>query len=101
MNGIDTALTMGAAAGVLMMVHRIGRHMPFWLPLTMTWVGAGSLFGWGLWQLINVLGQTALLPRAEGMALVNLVGLFRLIVGLVMGLLTVFLLAERRAPVRT
>jgi hypothetical protein len=63
----------------------------------MTWVGAGSMFAWGLWQMINVLGRTALVRDAQGMAFVNLVGLFRLVVGLVIGLLTLFLIAERRA----
>jgi hypothetical protein len=95
-NGIDGALMIGAAAGVLMMVHRIGSHIPLWLPLAMTWIGAGSMFGWGSWQMVNVLGQTALVRAADGMALVNLLGLVRLVVGLVMGLLTVFLIAERR-----
>ena len=95
-NGIDGVLMMGAAAGALMMVHRIGGRLPFWVPLAMTWAGTGSLFGWGLWQMINVLGQTALMRGAERMTFVNLVGLLRLVVGLVMGLLMVFLLAERR-----
>ncbi len=96
MNGIDSTLMMGAAAGVLMMVHGIGRRVPFWLPLAMTWVGSGAMFGWGLWQMINVLGQTALIRSVESMALVHLAGMLRLLVGLVMGLLTVFLLAERQ-----
>lgn len=95
-NGIGGSLMMIGAAGVLMMVHRIGGRTPYWLPLAMTWVGSGSMFGWGLWQTINVVGQTALLRGAKGMAFVNLVGLLHLLVGLVMGLLTVFLLAERR-----
>jgi hypothetical protein len=98
LNAIDSAMMMSAAAGLLMMVHRSGGRMPFWLPLTMTWVGGGSLFGWGLWQTINVLGQTALMRGADAMAFVNLAGLLRLVVGLVMGLVTVFLLAERREP---
>ena len=71
------------------------------LPVAMTWIGAGSMFGWGLWQTINVVGQTALLRSAEGMAFVNLIGLLRLIVGLVMGLLLVFVLAERHALLTT
>ena len=93
LNGIDVGMTM-AAAGVLMMVHRIGNTPLFW-PLAMAWTGAGSLFSWGLWQSINVMGRTALMRGAEAPPLVNLVGLLRLITGLVMGLLIVFLLAER------
>jgi len=100
-NAIDAAMMIGAAAGVLMMVHRLGRNTPFWVPLAMTWVGAGSLFAWGLWPLINVLGQTALLRGAEQMVLVNLVNLLCVLVGLIMGLLILFALAERRAPGRT
>jgi hypothetical protein len=61
----------------------------------MAWTGAGSLFSWGLWQSINVMGQTALMRGAAAPPLVNLMGLLRLITGLVMGLLIVFLLAER------
>ena len=86
---------IAAGAGVLMMIHRIGESLPRWLPLAMTWAGTGSLFGWGLWQTINVLGETALMQGADGGAFVKLVGLLRLLVGLVMGLLTLFVIAER------
>jgi hypothetical protein len=96
-NGIDAVLIVGAAVGVVMMVHRLGGLVPFCWPLAMTWVGGASLFGWGVWQTVNVLGQTALVRAAEPMPFLNLVGLLRLVVGLVIGLLTVFLLAERRA----
>jgi hypothetical protein len=99
-DAIDGAMMIGAAAGVLMMVHRLGRNTPFWLPLAMIWVGAGSLFAWGLWPLINVLGQTALLRGTERMALVDLANLHCVLVGLTMALLTLFVLAERRAPGR-
>lgn len=95
-DAIDAVIAVGAAAGVLMMVHRV-RRIPFWLPLTVTWVCAGSLFAWGLWPLINVLGQTALVrDRPPEMALVNYAGLLKLIGGLVIGLVMLFLLAERR-----
>jgi hypothetical protein len=99
-NGIDAVMMMGAAAGILMMAHRIGGTVRFWLPLTMTWIGGGSMFAWGLWQMINVLGQTALMRGTQGMALVNLVGLSRLIVGMLLGLLTVFVVAERHAQMK-
>lgn len=99
MNGIDGVLILGAAAGTLMMVHRIGGRTPFWVPLTMAWLGAGSLFGWGAWRLINVLGGTALMRGAEPMPFLNLVSLLRMTLGIVLGLLIVFVLAERRAGV--
>jgi hypothetical protein len=97
-NGIDALLILSAAAGVLMLVHRIGAALPAWLPVSMAWIGTGSLFGWGLWQTINVLGQTALMRGAEGRAFVNLVGMLNLVVGLVMGLLLVFVFADRQRP---
>ena len=94
-NGIDSVLMIAAGAGVLMMIHRVGESLPRWLPLAMTWAGTGSLFGWGLWQTINVLGETALMQGADGGAFVNLAGLLRMLVGLMMGLLTLFVIAER------
>ncbi len=95
MNAMDTATTACAAAGVLMLVHRIGRRAPFWLVLGMTWLGSASLFAWGLWRLILVLGQTALVQSADRAALVDLAGLLRLVAGLVIGMLMLFVLAER------
>jgi hypothetical protein len=95
-NATDAGMMVVAATGVSMMVHRLGRKTPFWLPLAMTWLGAGYLFGWGLWPLMNVLAETALLRGRDGMALVNLIHLLSMIVGLTMGLLMLFVLAERR-----
>ena len=96
LDGIDGALVIAAAVGIFMMVHPRGRHIPLWLPLAFAWVGAGSLFGWGLWHLVNVLPNTALVrERAEGMALFNFLALVRLLAGLPIGLVILFLLAER------
>lgn len=100
-NGLDAVLMMAGAAGVLTMAHRIGRKLPPWLPLSMAWIGSASLFGWGLWQTINVVGETALMRGTESRALVNLVGLLRMTVGLMMGLLTAFLIAERHESSHT
>lgn len=94
-NGLDAVLMMAGAAGVLTMPHRIGRTLPPWLPLSMAWIGSASLFSWGLWQTINVVGETALMRGTESRAVPNLVGLLRMTVGLMMGLLTAFLVAER------
>lgn len=97
LNAIDAAMMVAGGIGLLMIVHRIGRKTPFWLPLAMTWVGSGSLFGWGLWPLANVLAQTALLRGTARTALINLIDLLCTLVGLTMGLLALFALAERRA----
>jgi hypothetical protein len=50
---------------------------------------------WGLWQMIVVLGETALVRSADLSALVKLTGLLRLIAGLVIGVLMLFVLVER------
>jgi hypothetical protein len=100
-HAIDAGMMMAAAAGVLMMVHRVIPRAPFWLPLSLTWVGAGSLFGWGLWALINVLAQTALLRNAQGRALVNLDHLLSVLVGLTMGLILLVVVSERRGSETT
>jgi hypothetical protein len=95
-NGVDAALMFGAAAGILMLVHRWGRQIPFWLPLALAWLGGGSLFGWGAWRMINVLPNTALLrEQTHGVALFNFVGLISLVTGLIIGLVIMFLIAER------
>jgi hypothetical protein len=96
LNGIDATLAIAAAVGISMLVYRWGRTTPLWLPLALSWVGAGSLFAWGLWHLVNVLPNTALVRgRTEGMALFNSLALVRLLAGLTIGLVTLFLLAER------
>lgn len=97
LNAIDAAMMVAGAIGLLMIVHRMGRNTPFWLPLAMAWVGSGALFGWGLWPLANVLAQTALLRGTARTALMNLNDLLCVLVGLTMGLVTLFALAERRA----
>jgi hypothetical protein len=97
-NFVDGATIAAAATGVLMMVRWPGRRTPFWLALSAAWVGCGFLFGWGLWGLINVLGDTALVRTRPGTtSWLNLLGLVKLVAGLVIGLIVLFLLAERRA----
>ena len=97
-NAVDGAAMVTAAVGVLMMVHRVGRRSPFWVSVALAWVGSGFLFAWGLWGLVNVLGDTALVRGRLGAApWLNLLGLTQLIAGLVIGLVTLFVLAERNA----
>jgi hypothetical protein len=94
-NALEAGLMIAGAAGVLMMVHGASRRVPFWIPLTLAWVGGAFLFAWGLWHLIIVLGNT---PLARGeMSLLNFASLVRLIAGLVIGVLMLFVLAEREA----
>lgn len=98
MNSLDAAIMIAGAAGVLMLVHGRSGRMPFWIPLTLTWVGGGFLFAWGLWHMVVVLGNTPL-PRGGGMVLVNFASLVRLIAGLVIGVLMLFVIAAKEAAV--
>src|SRR5262249_11355883 len=71
--GFDGAFMIAGALGVVMLVRGGGRRTPPWLPLALAWVGAGSLFAWGLWHMILVLPNTALVrERAAAMGLVNM-----------------------------
>jgi hypothetical protein len=47
-----------AACGVVVLVH--GVRCRFWAPVVVTWLGAGSMFSWGAWGLVNGLARTAL-----------------------------------------
>lgn len=96
-DGVSGLLALLAAGGILTLVHRIGDRIPFWLPLSITWVAAGAVFAWGLWNLVNVLGSTALVQGAEAMPLAHLHDLAKVLAGLVIGLTALMLLAERRA----
>jgi hypothetical protein len=99
LNAIDGALMIAAVVGVLLLVYRIGRRVPLWLALTLAWVGGGSLFGWGLWGMIVILPNTALVRgRPDDMALFDLLALFQLLAGLVIGLVMFFVLAEKAMP---
>lgn len=97
-NTIDAATTIAAGVGVLAIVDRLGLPSRFWRWLGLAWIGGGSLFAWGLWTLINVLGHTALVRgRVVVSSLLNFVALVQLLTGLVIGLIMLFVLAERHA----
>jgi hypothetical protein len=96
-NAVDGVMMVAAAVGVLMIVHRLGRQS-LWIPVTLAWVGSGFLFAWGLWGLINVLANTALVRgRLGATSWLNLLGLAQLLAGLIIGLIVLFQLAERQA----
>ena len=83
------------------MVHQWGRA-PFKLLLAFTWIGAGSLFAWGLWTLILVLpGITFGRRAAGGLALNNCLSFVKFTAGMLIGLVMVVLLAERQAAIRS
>lgn len=66
--------------------------------MALAWVGSGLLFAWRLWGLVNVLGHTALVRDRLGVtSWLNLLTLTQRLAGLVIGQITLFLLAERDA----
>lgn len=82
------------ALGALTVVLRWRPTLPLWLPLTAAWLGAGAMFTWGLWSLVNVLGDTAV--RGGGAVVAeNFVSLAKLLAGLLLGVGTLLRIADR------
>ncbi|MEQ4723383.1 hypothetical protein [Nonomuraea sp. B19D2] len=91
LEGFKGLLGIAGAVALILAVRRRGGG-PFWRPLVVAWLGSGSLFGWGLYAMIvtSVGG-----PLAGGASAANLVELFGMLTGLVMGMCGAFLLTER------
>jgi hypothetical protein len=86
-------LAIAGAVALVAIVRRRGRG-PFWRPLAVAWLGSGSLFGWGLFAMIvRFTGGPLAGPGAGGLP--DLVELFGLMTGLVMGMCGAVLLTER------
>jgi len=101
LNGIWGLLSIAGAASLLAMVHQWS-WAPFKLLLALTWVGAGSLFAWGLWTMILALPGIKFGRLAEGgMALFNCLSFVKFTAGMLIALATLVLLAERRAAMRS
>jgi hypothetical protein len=93
--GISGLMALAAAVGILALVHRRGRGR-FWVPLTVTWLGAGALFAWGLWGTVNILAGSALVRGADPQPIAHLHDLAKVLAGLVIGLTALMVLAEQR-----
>ncbi|WP_179852915.1 hypothetical protein [Streptomyces sp. 1331.2] len=52
MDGVTAAMAVAAAAALLVLVFRIEPRRRLLGPLLVAWTAAGSLFGWGSWQLV-------------------------------------------------
>jgi hypothetical protein len=88
-DGVLGLLALAAAAGVVTMAHRLpGR---FVAPVAVTWLGAGSMFAWGMWGLVNTVGGTVLAgdPGWVPQSAVSALG------GLLIGLASLLLLSGR------
>ncbi|MET8546868.1 hypothetical protein ABZW03_40610, partial [Kitasatospora sp. NPDC004799] len=52
MDGVGAVMAVAAAAALLVLVFRIRPGRRLLVPLLAAWTAAGSLFGWGGWQLV-------------------------------------------------
>ncbi|GAB7186363.1 hypothetical protein ATKI12_6194 [Kitasatospora sp. Ki12] len=52
MDGVTAAMAVAAAAALLVLVFRVRPRRRLLVPLLVAWTAAGSLFGWGSWQLV-------------------------------------------------
>ncbi|SDH81596.1 hypothetical protein SAMN05192558_105182 [Actinokineospora alba] len=52
--GIHGLAALLTAAGLTWLVRRLPRDRPVMVPLGMTWVGAGAMFGWACWSLVTL-----------------------------------------------
>ncbi|MEU8108939.1 hypothetical protein AB0C18_35055 [Nonomuraea muscovyensis] len=94
-DGLKGLLAIGAGAALVAMVTGTGRTA-FWKPLVVAWLGAGAMFGWGLYAMIVTAAGGPLGGNAPGV--LGVVQLFETLTGLVMGMCGAFLLAERSRP---
>lgn len=96
---IQQAVTglLALAAGVGLFVLGRGRSgRAFWPPMVVTWLGAGSMFAWGLYVMVLTVLKPPLTTGATySTAIPDLVMLLSMLTGLVIGLAGAFVLVER------
>ncbi|MGH3716740.1 MAG: hypothetical protein ACRDT4_25270 [Micromonosporaceae bacterium] len=51
---------LAGAAGVVMLLRGVPAGWRFWVPTVLGWTGAGAMFSWGFWSLLNIAGSTLL-----------------------------------------
>ncbi|TDC88466.1 hypothetical protein E1292_45660 [Nonomuraea deserti] len=91
-HGFKALLAVAGAVAFVAVVRRRGNGL-FWRLLVPVWLGSGSLFGWGLYVMIVRSVGGPLVAGGAGAA--DLVDLFGMLAGLVMGLSGAYMLAER------
>ncbi|MEV6522577.1 hypothetical protein AB0M43_11580 [Longispora sp. NPDC051575] len=92
--GVNGVLTLAAAAGLLAMVHRRGR---FGVALVVTWVGAGAMFGWGLWMFVNLLQGGGIDASKDATGVMDAVDGLKVLAAVLMGTVAAFVLVERQS----
>jgi hypothetical protein len=58
--GIHGVAALAGAAGVVMLLRGTPSGWRFRVPAVLAWAGAGAMFSWGFWSLVNIVGATVL-----------------------------------------
>lgn len=104
--GVEAVGALLAVVGITQLLRaRAGRWVPptrkpgrFNLVVVLTWLGSGSLFSYGFFRTLSYILAA---PLSETVTVINrTVGLASLLSGLVLGLMAIVLLVERRHAVR-
>lgn len=94
---VDTAyglFALAGAAGLLMMVYRRPARVRLQVPLVLAWAGCASLFAWGAFDTAIVVSVNVLSGGGAG-AVPNLVGLVKMVAGLLAGMVGAVALTDR------
>ena len=71
LNALYAAWALAAAAAVWCLMTGRPAHWPRWVPMTVAWLGSGSLFAWSAWKLPLMLYVAAAEP-AEPVLIVHI-----------------------------
>ncbi|MEU6235363.1 hypothetical protein [Kitasatospora sp. NPDC047058] len=102
MDGVTAVMAVAATVALLVPVFRIGPERRLRVPLAVAWTAAGSLFGWGSWQLVafGTMTEVTELRRAVP-GPVPLVQAGQVVAALLMLVVGAIALVERAAAERT
>ena len=89
-NGVYAAFAFTAAVGLPMLVYGVPRRGRLWVPLALTWAGAGSMLAWGSWQIAIMAARPEL-----GTLLLGLVMQAKVFAAILAGLVAILQLRER------
>ncbi|HEY1178971.1 MAG TPA: hypothetical protein VGF17_22690 [Phytomonospora sp.] len=96
-NGVVIAVfALVAAAGLVLQRGTRPRRLPRWTVTTAAWIGTGSMFGWGMWGLLVLLGSDTGVGMQHTPDLTDYEVLVRFTLGVLGGLAFLLNEAERR-----
>ena len=89
-NGVYAAFVFATVVGLPMLVYGVPRRGRLWVPLALTWAGAGSMLAWGSWQIAIMAARPEL-----GTLLLGLVMQAKVFAAILAGIVAILLLRER------